>query len=42
LLGPVGTPLPQTVKITFTKPGAFKYICGIHGSDMNGEIDVVS
>jgi plastocyanin len=42
LLGPVGTPLPQTVKITFTKPGVFKYICGVHGPDMNGEIDVVS
>jgi plastocyanin len=42
LLGPVGTPLPQTVKITFTAPGVFKYICGIHGEDMNGEIDVVS
>jgi plastocyanin len=42
LTGPVGSPLPQTVKITFTKPGVFKYICGIHGPDMNGEIDVVS
>ena len=42
LLGPVGTPLPQTVKITFTKPGVFKYICGVHGADMNGEIEVVS
>jgi plastocyanin len=42
LLGPIGSPLPQTVKITFTKPGVFKYICGIHGPDMNGQIDVVS
>ena len=42
LLGPVGTPLPQTFKITFTAPGVFKYICGIHGEDMNGEIDVVT
>jgi plastocyanin len=42
LLGPVGSPLPQTFKITFTKPGVFKYICGVHGEDMNGEIDVVS
>jgi plastocyanin len=42
LLGPVGTPLPQTVKITFTAPGVFKYICGVHGPDMHGEIDVVS
>jgi plastocyanin len=42
LLGPVGSPLPQTFKITFTKPGVFKYICGVHGEDMNGEIDVLS
>jgi plastocyanin len=42
LLGPVGSPLPQTFKITFTKPGVYKYICGVHGEDMNGEIDVVS
>jgi plastocyanin len=41
LLGPVGTPLPKTFKITFTKAGVFKYICGVHGPDMNGEIDVV-
>jgi plastocyanin len=41
LLGPVGTPLPKTFKITFTAPGNFKYICGLHGEDMNGEIDVV-
>lgn len=42
LLGPVGSPLPQTMKITFTKPGVFKFFCGIHGPEMNGEIDVVS
>lgn len=42
LLGPVGSPLPQTFKITFTKPGVFKYICGVHGEDMSGEIEVVS
>jgi plastocyanin len=41
LLGPVGSPLPQTFKITFTAPGAFKYFCGVHGEEMNGEIDVV-
>lgn len=41
LLGPVGTPLPKTFKITFSAPGVFKYICGLHGEDMNGEIDVV-
>ena len=38
LLGPPGTPLPKAFKITFTAPGTFKYICGIHGPDMNGEI----
>jgi plastocyanin len=42
LMGPEGTPLPKTFKITFTAPGVFKYICGIHGEDMNGEIEVVS
>jgi plastocyanin len=41
ILGPVGSPLPQSFKITFTKAGVFKYICGIHGPDMNGEIEVV-
>jgi plastocyanin len=41
LLGPVGSPLPQSFKITFTKAGVFKYICGIHGPDMDGEIEVV-
>jgi plastocyanin len=40
LLGPTGTPLPNTLKITFTSPGTYKYICGIHGPDMNGEIVV--
>jgi plastocyanin len=40
LQGPPGTPLPKTVKITFTAPGTYKYICGIHGADMNGEINV--
>lgn len=40
LQGPIGTPLPQTVKITFPSPGTYKYICGIHGPDMNGEIVV--
>ena len=42
LQGPVGSPLPQVLKIRFTAPGAFKYICGIHGEDMSGEIDVVA
>jgi plastocyanin len=40
LLGPTGTPLPQALKITFASPGTYKYICGIHGEDMNGEIVV--
>jgi len=42
LLGPVGSPLPQSFKITFTKPGIYHYICGIHGPDMNGDIEVVA
>jgi plastocyanin len=41
LLGPVGTPLPKTFNIAFTAPGRFKYICGLHGEDMKGEIEVV-
>ena len=40
LLGPTGTPLPHTLKITFTSAGTYKYICGLHGPDMNGEIVV--
>jgi plastocyanin len=42
LEGPAGTPLPKTLKITFTSPGTYKYICGVHGPDMNGEIVVTS
>jgi plastocyanin len=42
VMGPPGTPLPKSFQITFTAPGTFKYICGIHGPDMNGEIDVVA
>jgi plastocyanin len=42
LLGPAGTPLPKTLKITFTAPGVYKYICGLHGADMKGEVEVVS
>ena len=41
-MGPPGSPLPKSFQITFTAPGTFKYICGIHGPDMNGEIDVVA
>jgi plastocyanin len=33
-------PLPQSWKVTFTKPGTFKYICWIHGPDMSGTIVV--
>jgi plastocyanin len=33
-------PAPQSWKVTFTKPGTFKYICWIHGPDMNGTIVV--
>jgi len=42
LLGPPESPLLKTFSITFTAPGSFKYICGMHGPDMNGEIDVTS
>jgi plastocyanin len=35
-----GLPLPQSWKVTFTKPGTFKYICWIHGPDMSGTIVV--
>jgi plastocyanin len=34
------SPLPDSVKVTFTKPGTYKYFCGIHGSDMSGAIVV--
>ena len=33
-------PAPQSWKVTFTKPGTFKYICWIHGPDMSGTIVV--
>ena len=33
-------PLPQSWKVTFTKPGSYKYICWIHGPDMSGTIVV--
>jgi plastocyanin len=31
---------PGSVKVTFTKPGVYKYYCEIHGPSMSGEIDV--
>jgi plastocyanin len=40
LLGPPGSPLPRSLQVTFTAAGDYKYICGIHGPDMNGEIEV--
>ena len=33
-------PLPRSWKVTFSKPGTFKYICWIHGPDMSGTIVV--
>jgi plastocyanin len=33
-------PLPRAVSVTFTKPGTYKYICFLHGGDMNGTIKV--
>jgi plastocyanin len=32
--------LPQINRITFTKPGTYKYYCLLHGPDMSGEIVV--
>ena len=32
--------LPDVARVTFTKPGTFKYICFLHGPDMKGEIVV--
>ena len=34
------TPLPRSEKVTFTKPGTYKYYCAVHGNDMAGEIVV--
>jgi plastocyanin len=33
-------PLPRTDKVTFTKPGTYKYFCWIHGPDMHGTVIV--
>ncbi len=33
-------PLPRAAAVTFTKPGKYKYICLIHGPDMNGTVIV--
>jgi plastocyanin len=32
--------LPQTNRITFTKPGTYHYYCLLHGPDMSGDIVV--
>jgi plastocyanin len=40
LQGPPGSQLPTAVKVRFTTPGTYKYICGLHGPDMNGQIVV--
>jgi plastocyanin len=37
-----GLPLPRSWKVTFTKPGTYKYFCWIHGPDMSGTIVVTS
>lgn len=42
LMGPKASPLPRSFKISFTTPGVYRYICGLHGPDMNGEIQVVA
>ncbi len=39
-IGPGAVPLPHSSKVTFTKPGKYKFFCWIHGPDMGGEIDV--
>lgn len=38
--GSSAIPLPRSVKVTFTKPGTYKYICMLHGPDMSGTIVV--
>lgn len=35
-----GTPLAQSVEVTFTKAGTYRYICLLHGEHMSGEIVV--
>jgi plastocyanin len=34
------SPPPQSLQITFTKPGSYHYLCMIHGPDMAGDIVV--
>jgi plastocyanin len=35
-IGNKAVPLPQTWKVTYTKPGTYKFFCWIHGPDMGG------
>jgi plastocyanin len=35
-----GVRAPRSWKVTFTKPGTYKYFCWIHGPEMNGTIVV--
>jgi plastocyanin len=38
--GNIGGGLPATYRVTFTKPGTYKYFCWIHGPEMAGKIVV--
>ena len=33
-------PLPDTSRITFSKPGTYNYLCLVHGPDMSGKVTV--
>jgi len=33
-------PLPRAEKVTFSKPGTYRYICFLHGPDMSGTVIV--
>jgi plastocyanin len=39
-IGTPKVPLPKSVKVTFTKPGTYKYFCWIHGPEMGGTVVV--
>lgn len=38
--GSKAIPLPRSTKVTFSKPGTYKYICILHGPDMSGTVVV--
>jgi plastocyanin len=38
--GSAKIPLPRASKVTFTKPGTYKFFCWIHGPDMSGTVVV--